>query len=156
MSDARGVASICRNGYVEPAPPPAPSRIPSDAIGVGNLCKVASDDPSAGTFVIGTDVFSTNHERPAGVAERFQCSENGVSPPSSEISAVLKSEPTRSDFSDDTGGFEVETRPLALDAFAFGVGGADILAGRGADDDGRKPSKISAKSVCRKGADIIV
>ncbi|MDK8187733.1 hypothetical protein QP731_17500, partial [Sphingomonas sp. UMB7805-LC452B] len=156
MSDARGVLRICRNGYVEPAPPPAPSFIPSDAIGVGNLCKVAPDEPAAGSLVIGSDVASTNHDRPAGVADCLQCSDDGVSAPSSEIRAVLKSEPTRTDLSDDADGFEVEARALPFDAAAFGVGAADVLAGRGADDDGRKPSKISEKSVCRKGADIVV
>lgn len=89
---------------------------------------VGSDPGSAFT------VASTDHERPAGVAEFFQCSEHEVCASSSEISAVLKSEPTRADFSDDADGFEVETAPLAFDAFAFGVGWADVLA-RGAPDD---------------------
>src|SRR6185437_14949665 len=57
----------------------------SDARGVGNLPKVASDEPCPGPFVIGADVTSTNHERPAGVAESLQCSEDGVSAASSEI-----------------------------------------------------------------------
>lgn len=35
-SDFLGVARIMRSGYVDPAPPPAPSFIPSEAIGVGN------------------------------------------------------------------------------------------------------------------------
>jgi hypothetical protein len=155
MSDARGVLRICRKGYVDPDPPPHASER-SEAIGVGNLCKVAPDEPAAGSLVIGSDVASTNHDRPAGVADCLQCSDDGVSAPSSEISAVLKSEPTRADFSDDADGFEVEARALAFDAFPLGVGAADILAGRRADDDGRKSSKISEKSVCRKGADIVV
>lgn len=106
--------------------------------------------------MVGSDVASTNHDRPAGVADCLQCSDDGVSAPSSEISAVLKSEPTRAALSDDTDGFKVEARALPFDAFALGVGAADILAGRGADDDGRKSSKISEKSVCCKGADIVV
>lgn len=106
--------------------------------------------------MVGSNVASTNHDRPAGVADCLQCSDDGVSAASSEISAVLKSEPTSSDFVDDADGFEVEARALPFDAFALGVGAADILAGRGADDDGRKSSKISEKSVCRKCADIVV
>lgn len=103
--------------------------------GVGNLGDVASDDPAPGALVIGSDVASTNHERPAGVAECFQRSENGVSAPSSEIRAVFKSEPTRAAFSDEADGIEVEAAALAFDAFAFGVGAADVLARRAADDD---------------------
>jgi len=155
MSDARGVERIIRNGYVEPEPPPAESDR-SEAIGVGNLREIASDEPASGPFMIGADVSSTNHDRPAGVADCLQRSEDGVSAPSSEIRAVLKSEPTRSAFVDDADRFEVEARPLPIDTFAFGVGAADVLAGRASDDDGRKSSKISEKSVCRKGADIIV
>lgn len=85
--------------------------------------------------MVGADVASTDHKRPAGVADGLQRSEDGVSAPSSEISAVLKSEPTRADFSDDADGFEVEAAPLAFDALAFGVGWADVLAGRASDDD---------------------
>lgn len=77
-------------------------------MGVGNLCKVAPDEPGAGALMVGTDVASTDHERPAGVAEFFQRSEDEVCASSSEISAVLKSEPTRADFSDDAARFEVE------------------------------------------------
>ena len=40
-SDLRGVARIIRSGYVDPAPPPAPSVIPSVAIGVGSLFNAA-------------------------------------------------------------------------------------------------------------------
>ena len=130
--------------------------MPSEAIGVGNLLEVASDDPAPGTLVVGADVSSTNHDRPAGVADSLQRSDDGVSAPSSEISAVLKSEPTRSDFSDDADRFEVEARPLSFDAAAFRVGAADVLAGRASDDDGRESPQISEKSVCRKGANIVV
>lgn len=85
--------------------------------------------------MVGADVVATDHERPAGVAEVLQLTEHPVSAPSSEVSAVLKSEPTRADFSDDADGFEVEAAPLAFDALAFGVGWADVLAGRASDDD---------------------
>jgi hypothetical protein len=75
-------------------------------------------------------IVSTNHEEPAGVVECFQCGLDPVSAPSSEISAVLKSEPTRSALSDNADGFEVEARPLAIDTLAFGVSAADVLARR--------------------------
>jgi hypothetical protein len=120
------------------------------------LLDVAPDDPTPGPFVIGSDVTSTDHKRPAGVAECFQCSEDGVSSPSSEIRAVFKSEPTRADFSDNADSFEVEAAALAFDAFAFGVGAADVLAGGASDDNGRKSSEISKKLICCERADIVV
>jgi hypothetical protein len=106
--------------------------------------------------VIGSDVSSTNHKRPAGVAECFQCREDGVSSPSSEIRAVFKSEPTRTDFSDDADSFEVEAAALTFDAFAFGVGAGDVLAGRASDDNGRKSSEISKKLICCERTDIVI
>ena len=105
--------------------------------------------------MIGADVSSTNHIRPAGVAEFFQRREDGVSAPSSKIRAVLKSEPTRAALSDETDGVEIERRTPPLDALAFGVGAADVLAGWASDDDIWKPSEISEKSLCRKGLDKI-
>nr|WP_237350438.1 MULTISPECIES: hypothetical protein [Rhizobium] len=151
-----GVPKIILNGYVDPAPPPAPSFMPSEAIGVGNLLDIAADDPASGPLVIGSDVASTNHERPAGVAECFQCSEDGISAASSEVRAVFKSEPTRADFSDDADCFEVEPAARAFDAFAFGVGAGDVLARGASNDDGWKSPKISNKLICCERADIVI
>jgi len=120
------------------------------------LLKVASDEPGSFALVVCAKVASTDHERPAGVADCLQRSADGVSAPSSEISAVLKSEPTRADFSDDADSFEVEARPLAFDAAAFGVRAADILAGRASDDVSREKPEIVAKSICRESADIVI
>lgn len=106
--------------------------------------------------MVGADVVSTDHERPAGVAERFQRSEDRVCPASSEISAVLKSEPTRSDFSDDANGFKEEATTLAFDALALGVGAGDVLAGRASDDDAGKSSKVCEQAGRRKRADIVI
>lgn len=106
--------------------------------------------------MIGADVLSTNHERPAGVADRLHCAEHGIRASSSEISAVLKSKPTRADFSHDSDRLEIEARSRAFDALALGVGAADILARGASDDDGGKETEISQKSLCRKGANIFV
>lgn len=106
--------------------------------------------------MVGADVVSTDHERPAGVAERFQRSEDRVCAPSSEISAVLKSEPTRSDFSDDANGFKEETGALAFDALTLGVGAGDVLAGRASDDDAGKSSKVCEQAGRRERADIVI
>lgn len=106
--------------------------------------------------MIGADIVSTHHARFAGVAERFQFIEQPVSAASSEIRAVLKSEPARPAISDQPHGFEVEARAFALDPLALGVGAADVLARRAADDDVGQDSKIGNKSSCRKDAHVLV
>ena len=106
--------------------------------------------------MVGADIRSTHHARLAGVAERVQLAEQPVSAASSEISAVLKSEPARAAISDKADGFEVEARPFALDPFAAGVGAADILARRAADDDVGKDAKVGNKSSCRESTDVVV
>ena len=106
--------------------------------------------------MVGADIFSTHHARFAGVAERFQCSEQPVSAASSEVSAILKSEPARAALSDQPDGFEVEARPFAFDPPAFGVGAGDVLARRRTDDDVGQESKFRNKSSCREGPDIRV
>ncbi|WDA38434.1 hypothetical protein PO876_09760 [Sphingobium sp. YC-XJ3] len=106
--------------------------------------------------MVGTDIVSTHHARFAGVAERFQRIEQPVSAASSEVSAVLKSEPARAAISDQADGFEIETRPFALDSLAFGVGAGDVLARRAADDDVGEESEIGNKASCRESADVFV
>tara|TARA_A100001391_G_scaffold65878_6_gene41544 strand:- start:16217 stop:16732 length:516 start_codon:yes stop_codon:yes gene_type:complete len=106
--------------------------------------------------MVGADIVSTHHTRFAGVAERLQFIEQPVSAASSEISAVLKSEPTRAAISDQADGFEVETRPFAVDPFAFRVGAGDVLAGRAADDDVWEATDVGNKSSCREGANVLV
>jgi hypothetical protein len=106
--------------------------------------------------MIGADIASTNHERPAGVAESLQCSEHGVCAPSSEISAVFKSEPTRSDFADDADGLEVEAAALAFDTLALGVGAADVLAGWTSDDEAGQGAEIGQKSGCCKHSHVFI
>nr|WP_236626853.1 hypothetical protein [Sphingomonas sp. MM-1] len=127
------------------------------AVGVcSKLPDIAPDEPGPGAFMVGPDVSSTNHERPAGVADCLQSREHGVRAPSSEISAVLKSEPTRAALSDEADGFEVEARPFAFDTFSLGVGATDVLAGRASDDDGWKVSEIVEKSACAEGSNVII
>jgi hypothetical protein len=106
--------------------------------------------------MVGADIFSTHHARFAGVAERFQCSEQPVSAASSEVSAILKSEPARAAISDQADGFKVETRPFAVDTLAFGVGAADVLARWAADDDVGEHPKVGKKSSCREVAHVFV
>lgn len=106
--------------------------------------------------MVGADIFSSHHARFAGVAERFQEKEQPVSAASSEISAVLKSEPARAAISDQADGFEVEARAFALDPLAFGVGAGDVLARRAADDDVGEESEIGNKASCRESADVFV
>lgn len=131
-------------------------RPPFGFVGVGNLLDIAGDDPDAGPFMIGSDVASTNHEWPAGVADCLQRSDDGVSSASSEIMAVFKSDPIRADFSDKADCFEEEPGAFPFDAAAFRVGAADVLARRASDDDAGESPQIVAKSGCRKGANIVI
>jgi len=105
--------------------------------------------------MVGADVVATDHERPAGVAEVLQLTEHPVSAPSSEVSAVLKSEPTRADLSDDADGFEEEARPGSFDAAALGVGAGDVLAGRTSDDNSGNNS-ICGKSGSGERAHVVI
>jgi hypothetical protein len=104
----------------------------------------------------GTDISSTHHARFDGVAERLQRIEQPVRAASSEVSAVLKSEPARAAFSDQPDGFEVESRPRAVDAFAPCVGAADVLARRAARDKVGQETNVGNKSPCGEGADVVV
>ena len=124
--------------------------------GVRKLARVGADKPGPLADMVGADIFSSHHARFAGVAERFQEKEQPVSAASSQISAVLKSEPARAALSDQPDGFEVEARPFAFDPPAFGVGAGDVLARRRTDDDVGQESKFRNKSSCREGPDIRV
>src|SRR5690606_16814336 len=106
--------------------------------------------------MVGPNAVSTHHARFNGVAERFQFIEQSVSAASSEIRAVLKSEPARAAISDKADGFEIEARPLAFDPFALGVGAGDVLAGRAADDDVGQDSKVGNKASCRESTHVLV
>lgn len=106
--------------------------------------------------MVGADIRSTHHARPAGVAERIHLAEDPVGAASSQISAIFKSEPARSAISDQADGLKVEPRPFPVDAPALRVGAADILAGRAADDDVGKESEVGNKSSCREGPDVLV
>jgi hypothetical protein len=130
--------------------------MPSEAIGVGKLLGIVADEPGPLADMIGADITSSHHARFAGVAERFQRSEQPVSAASSEIRAVLKSEPARAALSDKPDGFEVEAGSLSVDSLAFRVGAADVLARRRPDDDVGKDAKVGNKSSCREAADVVV
>lgn len=124
--------------------------------GVGKLFGVVADKPGPLADMVGADIFSTHHARFAGVAERFQEKEQPVSAASSEVSAVLKSEPARAAICDQADGFEVEAGSLAVDPAPFRVGAGDVLARRRADDDVGEESEVGNKSSCREGAHVLV
>nr|WP_245581995.1 hypothetical protein [Phyllobacterium phragmitis] len=123
---------------------------------MGKLFRVVADEPGSFADMVGAEIRSTHHARLAGVAERVQFAEQPVSAPSSQISAVLKSEPARAAISDQPDGFEVEARPFAFDPFALGVGAGDVLTGRAADDDVGKDAKVGNKSSCGELTDVVV
>jgi hypothetical protein len=122
----------------------------------GELVGIEADKPGSFALMVGADVSSTHHAWFAGVAERRQRIEQPVSAPSSEMSAVLKSEPARAAVSDQPDGFEVEPRPLAVDPAPARVGDRDVLAGRTADDDVGQEAEVGNKSGCVEGTDILV
>ena len=140
---------------------PRPPRSASDRRGVassagGELVGVEADKPGSLALVVGAEVSSTHHAWFAGVAERRQRIEQPVRAASSEMSAVLKSEPARAAVSDQPDGFEVEPRPLAVDPAPLRVGDRDVLAGRAADDDVGQVSEVGNKSSCREIAHVLV
>lgn len=106
--------------------------------------------------MVGPDVASTDHKRPAGVAEFFHRNEDGVSTASSEISAVLKSDPTRSALSDNTDDFEDEAAALAFDTRTIGVGAGDVLAGIGGDEKFGKSSNVGSHLVRCERPDVVI
>lgn len=123
---------------------------------MGKLSGIETDEPGPLADMAGADVSSTHHARFAGVAERLQRIEQPVRAASSEVSAVLKSEPARAAFSDQADGFAVEARPRAFDPFAPGVGAADVLAWRAARDKVWQETEVGNKSPCREDPDVVV
>ena len=120
------------------------------------MFRVEADEPRTAADTVGADVSSTHHARFAGVAERFQRIEQPVSAASSQVSAVLKSEPARAAISDQTDRFEIEPRPLAIDPEPFDLRDRDVLAGRAADDDVGEKSEVGNKSGCCERPDVFV
>lgn len=96
--------------------------------------------------MIRAGIVSTHHERPAGVADRFQLCGERVIAESSQARAVLKASPNRSDFVDETDGFPEQAGSVSVDALPLGVGRRNVLARRGADDDGGQVPKVRNKS----------
>lgn len=90
---------------------------------------VGTNNPTSLTDMRRAEVTSTHHDRPSGVADFFQFTENAVDASTSDARNILKRIPARSKLADDSNGFEIEPRPLAVDAFAFVVCGAGVLAG---------------------------
>lgn len=93
------------------------------AVGVAN-------NPDALTEMVGPGMDSTHHERPAGVACRFQVKENLVSPENSEAMDVLNDDPSGSDSSNNPGVLSPESAASAREPFRFRTRGmTDVLAG---------------------------
>jgi hypothetical protein len=94
-----------------------------------------SDDPHALSEVGRPGMDSTHHERPDGVACRFQFIVNPVIAASSEARHVLKENPTGSHFSHDPHGVKEQSGALAIDATPLRVRRAGVLAGRASAND---------------------
>ena len=123
------------------------------AVAVGDNINPPPDDPDPVPLVGRSGVPSTHHERPDGVACRFQRIVNPVISASAEPRDVLKADPTGSHFAHQPHGLEEQSGALAVDAFALGVRRAGVLAGRASDDgvDGAE----SGQSVNCEGPNVI-
>jgi hypothetical protein len=86
---------------------------------------------------------SAHHERPAGVARRFQLGEHPVRASSSKARNILSDDPRRSELGDDPGELENESAARSVDASAGVIGGADVLAGRRSGNDVDVPQNSS-------------
>ncbi len=93
-----------------------------------------SDDKDARAFMRGTDVTSTHHERPAGVAERFQVTEDGICAATAQSRHVFDEHPPWAEFTEDPGKLAPESAPLPAEPDAFARCG-DVLAGEAAGDE---------------------
>lgn len=81
------------------------------------------------------DVSSTHHERPAGVARRFQIAEDDICPATAQRRHVLDEHPAWPEFADDAGDLPPEATPVPVfEAGAF-PRRRDILAGEAAGDE---------------------
>jgi hypothetical protein len=92
-----------------------------------------------------SEVVSTHHERPSGVARLLQIREDRVSAESAEARYVLSDDPTGSEFSDDAEHFGPE--PPRVRVAAPRAGNGDGLAGE-STDDGVDGSDSVQKLIC--------
>lgn len=99
---------------------------------------------------------STHHERPHFVTCRFQFIVYPVISSRLEARDVLKTNPIGSHFAHQPQGFKEQSCSLPIDAFAFGVRGTGVLAGRRSDQKFRKVSEIVAKLSCGKGSNVVI
>jgi hypothetical protein len=76
------------------------------------------------------------------IPERGQVPENSVKPPNKEVCDVFHDDVTGSKFANETGVFEPQSGPRAVEAIASS-GSTDVLAGEPATDD------VNANSICR-------
>ena len=91
------------------------------------------DDPDPVASVRRPDVSSTHHERPAGVARRFQITEDDICAATAQSRHVLDEHPAWLEFADEAGELAPEAAALAGDAFAF-PRARDVLTGEAAGD----------------------
>ena len=94
------------------------------------------------------EVTSVHHERPAGVARRFQAAEDDVGSPSAEMSDVLSEYPTGSQLAHEPQHLPPQSAALAVHAL-LGSCAADVLAGEaaGQDADGREVGAVDEADV---------
>jgi hypothetical protein len=99
-------------------------------------------DPRSVSFVRSPDRPSTHHERPDGVAERFQISNNPVSPSSSQSRDVLNQHPAGHEFANEAEHLTPQAGSFAvIDAESFPRAG-NILTGETSTDEVDRPNSV--------------
>src|SRR5262249_21069848 len=100
------------------------------AVGV----RQSPDDPDPIASVRGSNVSSTHHERPAGVARRLQVPEHGIRAATAQSRHVLDEHPAWSELADDAGEFPPEAAAVSGES-PPSSGGRDVLAGESTGDE---------------------
>jgi len=131
---------LCRPGLLRPRAERPPVTIPTSGV-----TQVSCDDEHPLASVRGADVVSTHHERPAGVAFRFQSTAHDIRAASTERRHVLSNDPTGSHFAHEPQVLEPQSAAGAVEAGAFPCD-ADVLAGKATDDGVDVPAVLPNKS----------
>jgi hypothetical protein len=115
------------------------------------------DDPDAVASVGRSDVSSTHHERPAGVARRLQVSKDGICPATAQSRHVLDEHPAWSELADDAGKLPPEPAPVSgVDACALaGESAGNEVDGLEASSTGKAHISAAGNSRPVSGEDVL-
>jgi hypothetical protein len=115
--------------------------------------QVGSKDDDSWPPMPSAKVSSFHHERPAGVAERFQRVCDPVIASSLEESAVLSSEPTRSDLADNSDGVQEEVVGVETTS---GSDGGILAAGRRPSNKINRGDAVGAEPGAGEASEVVI